>query len=337
MTRPLFFLLAIGTIYFYFAAAILGLGIPADSTKNASQVTIRAKEMGKSLGLQARGLKGISNELFDTFQLMAQYSAAAYCSGNNNSTNTSITCPGGNCPLVEEAGARSVVEFQNIKTADDTGFIALDETNQLIVLSFRGSRSDANWSKDWKITHASADLCPRCAVHKGYWTSWLEIRDTLTPLVLHVIKTYPDFRFAITGHSLGGALATIAAGALRDVNDDLRERTELYSFGSPRVGNEMVAYYLSMQSDRSYRITNRKDAVPRLPPWILGYHHTYPEYYITHHAKNPSPEDFEYIRGHFDGGNTQSGDLVFGYRHHHLYFMNDISACSNKEKDHSRD
>ena len=333
MTRSLFSLVAVATTCLYLATAILALGIPADLAKNTSQVTVRAEVKGTNFRLLTRGVRGISEELLHTFRLMAHYSAAAYCPGNNNSPDTSITCWTGNCPLVELAGARSVAEFENTKIADDTGFIAVDETNRLIVLSFRGTHSFANRDLDIDFILTDTDLCAGCFVHRGFWTAWLEVRDTITPQIIHVIKNYRDFRFAITGHSLGGVLATLAAGALRDVNDDLRERTELYSFGSPRVGNKAVADYLTLQSDRSYRITNHKDPVPRLPPWPFGYHHTQPEYYIHHHSKNPSPKEFEIIEGHDDGGNAGKGDFIFGWRKHGAYFMKDISACTRDNDD----
>lgn len=45
------------------------------------------------------------------FKLFAQYSGAAYCPNNNNSTGDAITCASDACPLVEAAGATSSLEF----------------------------------------------------------------------------------------------------------------------------------------------------------------------------------------------------------------------------------
>lgn len=337
MSRPLPFLLVIATICLYFATAIRGLGIPAGVAKNASQFSIRAKEFDEfqiSQCLRSCGImRGISEDLFHTFELMAQYAAAAYCTGNNNSSGTLVTCPAKTCPLVEEARARTVSEFENMKGADDTGFVAVDDAARLIVLSFRGSRSAANLYADMRMDLSDTDLCRACKVHKGFWNAWVGIRDDITALALRMTENYPDFRFAITGHSLGGALATLAAGALRDVNDDLRERIELYSFGSPRVGDMATVHYLTTQSSRSYRVTNRLDVIPRLPPFLFGYFNTAPEYFITHHSRNPKPDDFEVIESYRHGGNSDTGDFFRGWKKHHAYFMKDIAKCSNKEKD----
>ncbi|KAL1648480.1 hypothetical protein SLS58_002235 [Diplodia intermedia] len=56
--------------------------------------------------------RDISQDLFDTFKLMSQYAAAAYCPDNNDTPNTKVTCNTGNCPLVEAADATTVSEFE---------------------------------------------------------------------------------------------------------------------------------------------------------------------------------------------------------------------------------
>ena len=327
MTRSLFSLVAIATAYLYFATAILALGIPAGLARNASQTTIQAEVAGSSLDLRARAVTGISEELFHTFQLMAQYSAAAYCKENTNGSDTLIVCWKKNCPLVEESGARSVIEFENTPINDDTGFLAVDETNRLILLTFRGTHSLQSLGTDLDYGFADTDLCEGCLVHKGFWHAWLEMKDRITTQVLETIKAHPDFRFVVTGHSLGGAIATLAAGALRNLNDDLRERTELYSFGAPRLGNLKLADFLTMQSTRTHRITNRADWIPRLPHHSMGYHHTYPEYFISHHSDNPSPQDISMYVRRDHKGNAYTANFFTGWSKHDSYFMKHIAAC----------
>jgi hypothetical protein len=55
---------------------------------------------------------GISQSLLDNFQLFANFTAASYCPGNENSTSDSlITCTDNACPLVAADNVTSLVEF----------------------------------------------------------------------------------------------------------------------------------------------------------------------------------------------------------------------------------
>jgi Lipase (class 3) len=66
--------------------------------------------------------------------------------------------------------------------------------------------------------------------------------------------------FALCGHSLGGALATVVAGFLA-VSD--RPPSEIVTFGAPRAGKEALAAVLHDIPMRQYRY--RADPVPMVP------------------------------------------------------------------------
>ena len=68
-----------------------------------------------------------------------------------------------------------------------------------------------------------------------------------------------------TGHSLGGALATLAASRWNTIT------THLYTYGSPRVGGRK--FVKSFLSSNRYRFRNNNDIVTRVPFEILGYKH----------------------------------------------------------------
>jgi predicted lipase len=93
------------------------------------------------------------------------------------------------------------------------------------------------------------------------------------------------------GHSLGGALATIAAV---DSYTFLTNQTKIhsssqfkvYSFGQPRIGNENFAKQVQILLDKGAlnitRITAFDDLIPQIPPRFLGYvHHGAQEVWIT--------------------------------------------------------
>lgn len=56
---------------------------------------------------------------------------------------------------------------------------------------------------------------------------------------------------------------------------------DLYTVGSPRVGNLAFAQFVTAQAGAEYRATHYDDPVPRLPPIVLGYYHTSPEYWLA--------------------------------------------------------
>jgi triacylglycerol lipase len=67
----------------------------------------------------------------------------------------------------------------------------------------------------------------------------------------------------VTGHSLGGALATLAAAELLRAG---KPPDAVYTFGSPRVGNKGFAdFYDAGLRDRTFRYVNKSDVVTRVP------------------------------------------------------------------------
>lgn len=94
--------------------------------------------------------------------------------------------------------------------------------------------------------------------HQGFTDAldsvWGEIKDELSKL------TCPVF---FTGHSLGAALATLAAAR--------HAPQAVYTFGSPRVGN--AAFAASLGSLPIHRVIDDEDVVTTLPPEELGFRH----------------------------------------------------------------
>jgi triacylglycerol lipase len=139
--------------------------------------------------------------------------------------------------------------------------------DQLIVLAFRGTESKC--LKDW-MTDANINLIEDCygEVHRGFSFGlneiWQEILQKLA-----TFRTQNQALF-ITGHSLGAALATLAAARL-SAPDQVQG---VYNFGSPRVGNQdFVTCFDSVYAGRAFRFVNNNDLVTRVAPREFGYRH----------------------------------------------------------------
>ena len=90
-------------------------------------------------------------------------------------------------------------------------------------------------------------------VHRGFAAALRRVWDDVVPALENL--TVPVL---YTGHSLGAALAVLAAG--------LRPPTAVYTFGAPRVGD--AAFVASLGETPVHRYVNCCDLVCRLPPTL---------------------------------------------------------------------
>lgn len=76
----------------------------------------------------------------------------------------------------------------------------------------------------------------------------------------------------VAGHSLGGALATLLTLDIA-LNTECRQPSA-YTYASPRTGDHFFAGSFHATVAQSWRIYNRSDLVPNLPPFLpLPYEH----------------------------------------------------------------
>lgn len=84
---------------------------------------------------------------------------------------------------------------------------------------------------------------------------------------------HPEARILITGHSLGGALATLCFLDLLSIHGDKVAFAPLYIYGTPRVGNAAFATYTASHGVPVFRVVHNRDPVPHLPFQAWGYVH----------------------------------------------------------------
>jgi len=198
------------------------------------------------------------------------YSYAAYCS---SSALTSWNCPwcsGDDYTLTD-------VSTVSDDPSNSFGFVGYNSAHDEIVVSFRGTEptSLTNWVEDLTIDKVDFPGVSGAHVHSGFYNNYLSVSQQTETAVDALLALYPSATVYFTGHSLGGAMATVAtldaAVSWNIAGDQLAH----YSFGSPRVGDPTFAtsFTTIVGSDNHYRVVNDDDLVPHVLPMIAGFHH----------------------------------------------------------------
>ncbi|KAH6652149.1 lipase [Truncatella angustata] len=253
----------------------------------------------------------------------AEYAAASYCN-SEVAVGSVVTCIDEACPDVTSNGAVVTATFAGDAT-DIQGFVSTDATAKVIVVSFRGSHSVRNWITNLVFVQELCDITTGCLLHTGFYAAWLEVASAVTAAVASAAKANPTYSIVFTGHSLGGAIATVGGAYARKAGYAI----DIYGYGSPRVGNKAFVAYVTDQAGAEYRVTHLDDPVPRLPPIILNYRHTSPEYWLSNGAATTTDytaSDVKVCEGYSNLA-CNAGTLGFDTDAHSYYFEA-ISGCS---------
>ncbi|EPQ65856.1 Bgt-4702 [Blumeria graminis f. sp. tritici] len=166
------------------------------------------------------------------------------------------------------------------------------------------------FQQGWEKTSVK---CLNCTVHTGFWNSYQSIRSSILPQIQILCQKYPNYQLHFVGHSLGGAIATLAALEL----DALGRSPHVTTFGEPRIGNAGFAKYidtvfqlsvntnnkantLPITSGRFRRVTHANDPVPLLPLEEWGYRPHSGEIFISKPSLQPDENDLRLCFGNQD-------------------------------------
>lgn len=159
------------------------------------------------------------------------------------------------------------------------GFLAVSPSGELVAV-IRGTETIWEWMHDASFLMVPSPI-PGIAglTEDGFTSVYRSLRIDKTagaPTAVGSIATHLSGgsanKVTVCGHSLGGALATLLTA---DVAANTSCRTPLsYTFASPRVGDHIFANSYNALVPATYRVGNRQDLVPQLPPILpLPYEH----------------------------------------------------------------
>jgi len=176
------------------------------------------------------------------------------------------------------------------------GFVASEAGSDNVYVIFRGTRRFVEWFKDANIQlvtfkdssdkdskkveikgeiadgvvqeNQSSLIIPNIDNDFGFVTAgfrgiYVSLREKL---IKALNQKSPNAKVFVTGHSLGGALATLAIpDILRNTHFTNPKNVVLYTFASPRCGDRNFAMSFQKLDVRHWRIANTEDFITTLP------------------------------------------------------------------------
>ncbi|KAK6255052.1 hypothetical protein SCA6_016357 [Theobroma cacao] len=208
--------------------------------------------------------------------------------------------------------------FLDNATTDTQVAIWRDSARRQLVIAFRGTEQ-ARWKDlrtDLMLVPAGlnperidGDFKQEVQVHSGFLSAYDSVRIRIISLLKTSIRyidetTKPLRRWQVyvTGHSLGGALATLLALELS--SSQLAKHgaisVTMYNFGSPRVGNRRFAEVYNEKVKDSWRIVNHRDIIPTVPR-LMGYCHVAQPVYLAAGELRDALENMELWKDGYQG------------------------------------
>ncbi|KAI8867950.1 alpha/beta-hydrolase, partial [Ramicandelaber brevisporus] len=161
------------------------------------------------------------------------------------------------------------------------GIVARDDLNKRLVLGFSGTTDPVAALQDLDLfKEAWPTDVDGSRVHQGFLRSYQSVVDQFLPHVEAALEgDCKGYQVSVVGHSLGGAQALLAAVDLKRRHPDWN--IKVYPSGKPRIGNEAWARYVNSLNLPIYRLTAKRDQVPRIPLRSWGFVHETGETWIT--------------------------------------------------------
>jgi hypothetical protein len=246
-------------------------------------------------------------------------SAATYCDPGSYYTRTFSGYAAG-FVITKRIGSAN----QNWYSAE--GFIGYRPDDSNIYVVFQGSNTIQQWVNNARFKKVTFPWCSvddyygkgnPCEVHSGFWSAQQNVNSLVLNEVSRLIQLYPKYGIICTGHSLGGALATLQAV---EIIMRLNLPVKLFSFGAPREFNNQASSWVSDHIPNRNRVTHYMDPAPHMPTqggFIFPvYRHISGEWYEQHTADGTNI--FKACSGFEDSTCADQWKITIP-EHHHYY------------------
>ncbi|WP_353270843.1 lipase family protein [Wolbachia endosymbiont (group A) of Hedychridium roseum] len=193
-------------------------------------------------------------------------------------------------PAQLEKEGYKVVQFHGIISDQEvrhTGYVFI--RGKEVTIAYRGTCNSYDFKRDVEIPLIRQyELLPKGGkIHLGFYSvfenSWESLYGILKGYANDQGLEIRDLKINLTGHSMGGAVANIAALCL-SVTEDAKD-LHIATFGAPRVFNRNAAKVCNeLFGRKTIRVVDRSDSIPSLPPNFMGYKHVGKQLKIGRHS-----------------------------------------------------
>ncbi|KIJ18505.1 hypothetical protein PAXINDRAFT_70939 [Paxillus involutus ATCC 200175] len=257
---------------------------------------------------------GVDQTTYDNLVRYTKYASGAY----------QVLCP-------RPMGNTLVAQFMDLVTSTQ-GFIARDDQREELVIAFRGTTDVTSILVDTSIILVplkgpglpplDSSLIARSAeprVHIGFLIAFQTIAQTVLDKLELQLQAHPSYTIVVCGHSLGGAIASIASIAINYTFPG--KSISLYTFGQPRTGNPAFAELVegAVGVENVYRY-----GVPTMIPATFGYQHFATEYWEF--TELGPPKNVKRCKGGEDPDGSASVPCTGVNPAHWVYFRQPIAS-----------
>ncbi|GME81566.1 unnamed protein product [Ambrosiozyma monospora] len=265
-----------------------------------------------------------NNALYNDLLQYSAYCGVSYCITTFDGIETgrlNDACRGVDC-------TNAPSDIYVVDVVDDVAHavIMVQKSSEEIVIAFQGSSTFLDWILDFTFIPIdfesygfSKGLNTKTLdvedpkVHAGFKLASQNFFDYSIEVLEYLRAKYPGYKMVVTGHSLGGALASLVGVELNLMGYN----PAIISYAGPKVFGPSLANWVDNEFDTSNyvsrlesqsvssiepgtytRVTHIGDIVPCVPLVRMGYRHAGSEFYIDERYI-PQNMDSVVIRGEF--------------------------------------
>ncbi|WCR54517.1 MAG: hypothetical protein PG981_001539 [Wolbachia endosymbiont of Ctenocephalides orientis wCori] len=192
---------------------------------------------------------------------------------------------GNNDPKLSASGYKTIDEFINegynvipfyYSSGRQAGFIFAKDGEMNI--TYRGTQGVGDVITDANVMFATSEFLPEggrmhCGFYRAFKDSWPSLYKGLKSYSNKQKAEIKDLKISLTGHSMGGALAKIAALCLNKTEN--AQDLHVATFGDPRVFDFAAGeIYNDVLGEKTIMVTqHQQDPLPAVASGCAGYAH----------------------------------------------------------------